>query len=106
MKIERTVVRARARKLEATWTVEEPQTVEWIEIVNMPPEPEYQWLPHKKASLTLDRAGYHPQADMDAYLDQVQAWCQATGNGRRTSYDTFHFSQPSKKTAFLLRWSS
>ena len=106
MKIERTVVTAKARKLSATWTVEEPQAVEWININMIVVKPEYKWKPWQKASLQLDRSGYYPQSDMDKYLDSVQAWCQETGNGRRTSYDTFHFSKPAKMTAFLLRWNN
>ena len=104
MKIERTVVTARARKLDTTWTLEEPQAINWIPLNMIISKPEYKWKPWQKASLQLDRAGYYPQDDMDKYLDQVQAWCQETGNGRRTSYDTFHFSKPAKKTAFILRW--
>lgn len=105
MKIERTVVTAKTRKLAATWTVEEPQLVEWIDIINMVViKPEYKWKPCQKASLRLDW-NTHPE-NADEYLDQVQAWCQETGNGRRTSYDTFHFSKPAKMTAFLLRWNN
>ena len=106
MKIERTVVTAKARKLDATWSLEEPQAINWIPINMVVIRPEYRWLLHKKASLTLDRAGYQLQADMNEYLHNVQAWCQETGNGRRTSYDTFHFSKPAKMTAFLLRWNN
>ena len=102
MKIERTVVTAKARKLSATWAVEEPQAVEWININMVVVKPEYRWKSWQKASLRLDW-NTHPK-NADEYLDQVQAWCQETGNGRRTSYDTFHFSKPSKKTAFILRW--
>lgn len=104
MKIERTVVNAKARKLSTTWTVEVPQAVEWIEIVNMSSEPVYKWKQHAEASLRLDW-NTHPE-NADEYLDEVQAWCQATGNGRRTSYDTFHFSKPTKMTAFILRWNN
>lgn len=63
-----------------------------------------KWSMHKKTSLILDRSRY--LMNTDDYLNEVQAWCQATGNGRRTSYDTFHFSKPAKMTAFLLRWNN
>ena len=107
MKIERTVVNAKARKLDATWTVEEPQLVEWIDIINIAViDPIYRWLPHRNSGLMLDRNRSYLADNLDEYLNSVQAWCQETGNGRRTSYDTFHFSKPAKMTAFLLRWNN
>ena len=104
MKIERTIVTAKARKLDATWALEEPQAINWIPINMVVTKPEYKWKPWQKASVRLDW-NTHPE-NVDEYLDGVQAWCQETGNGRRTSYDTFHFSKPSKMTAFLLRWGN
>lgn len=104
MKIERTVVTAKTRKLAATWTVEESQAVQWISFNMAIVKPEYKWKQHADASLKLDW-NTHPE-NADEYLDEVQAWCQATGNGRRTSYDTFHFGKPAKMTAFILRWNN
>jgi len=92
--IERTVVKTRIRVLRTTWNMAPAQVSEFV------------WKLHKKSSLILDRARYMANDDMDDYLEQVQAWCQETGNGRRTSYDTFHFGRPAKMTAFLLRWNN
>lgn len=108
MKIERTVVNAKSRKLDATWTLEEPQTIKWINFNVSMVKPEFRWKPWQKSSLQLDHTTIMESYDdqVGKYLDEVQAWCQETGNGRRTSYGTFHFSKPAKMTAFLLRWNN
>lgn len=99
-----TVVNATARTLDVKCTIAKP--IEYIHVTTVMRDVVYKWNLHKKSSLMLEHHVFRPQADLDAYLDQVQAWCQATGNGRRTSYDTFHFSKPAKMTAFLLRWNN
>ena len=38
-------------------------------------------------------------------MEEVQAWCQQTGCGRRMSFDTFRFKRREEITMFLLRWS-
>lgn len=103
--IVRTVVNATSRTLDIKYTIEKP--IEYI-YVNTIIAGDFvpKWKLHKKSSLMLDREIYMRQLDTDGYLDEVQAWCQETGNGRRTSYDTFHFSKPAKMTAFLLRWNN
>ena len=103
-KIVSTVVNATARTLDVKYIIEKP--IEYIHVTTVIGGVVYKWKLHKKSSLILDRARYMANDDMDDYLEQVQAWCQETGNGRRTSYDTFHFGRPAKMTAFLLRWNN
>ncbi len=42
----------------------------------------------------------------EADMDPIQAWCEQTGCGRRTSFDTFQFKSKKQMTMFLLRWGS
>lgn len=35
----------------------------------------------------------------------IQQWCEATGCGRRMSFDTFRFKRREDITLFLMRWS-
>jgi hypothetical protein len=37
-------------------------------------------------------------------IDPIQAWCQETGIGKRTSFDTFVFQSKTDMSMFLLRW--
>ena len=39
-------------------------------------------------------------------IDPIQAWCQETGIGKRTSFDTFAFSSKADMSMFLLRWDA
>jgi len=38
-------------------------------------------------------------------LTKIQAWCEETGCGRRTSFDMFKFRNEKDMAAFLLKWS-
>ena len=38
-------------------------------------------------------------------MEPIQAWCQQTNCGRRTSFDTFQFRNKKEMTMFLLRWA-
>ena len=39
-------------------------------------------------------------------IDPIQAWCQETGIGKRTSFDTFAFQSKADISMFLLRWGN
>ncbi len=39
-------------------------------------------------------------------IDPIQAWCQETGVGKRTSFDTFAFQSRADMSMFLLRWNN
>lgn len=41
----------------------------------------------------------------DTLMDPIQKWCEESGIGTRTSYDTFKFKNKKHLTIFLLRWS-
>lgn len=38
-------------------------------------------------------------------IDPVQTWCQETGIGRRTSFDTFVFRTEADMALFKMKWS-
>jgi len=39
-------------------------------------------------------------------IDPIQAWCQETGIGKRTSFDTFAFRNETDMSMFLLQWNN
>jgi hypothetical protein len=39
-------------------------------------------------------------------IDPIQAWCQETGIGKRTSFDTFVFRSRADMSMFLLKWQN
>lgn len=41
----------------------------------------------------------------DQQMEEIQAWCKATGRGRRMSHDEFRFKTEREMLMFLLRWS-
>ena len=39
-------------------------------------------------------------------IDPIQAWCQETRIGKRTSFDTFAFHNNADMSMFLLQWNN
>ena len=50
------------------------------------------------------RDGYLGLSEGD--IDPIQAWCQETRIGKRTSFDTFAFHSKADMGMFLLRWNN
>lgn len=42
---------------------------------------------------------------VDDYFEQVQAWSNDAGCGRRMAYDMWQFKTKAEMTMFLLRWA-
>jgi hypothetical protein len=72
------------------------------------------WVESKPFTLTAGSNNFHSARitrDVifgltESDMDPIQTWCEQTGIGKRTSFDTFRFRNQADMSLFLLRWSS
>jgi hypothetical protein len=45
------------------------------------------------------------ETSIEQQLEEISAWCNETGCGRRMAYDMFRFKNKAELATFLLKWS-
>lgn len=70
-----------------------------------------QWVEHSALRLTASLTEFaeyqgHFELLTEADMDPVQQWCEQTGIGRRTSFNTFRFRNRTDMSLFLLQWGN